>query len=121
MWALPDCPEWTCPAPFLPGRRSTSGLGPFEPVVLPPVLLPSLPARLQPVPVAFSSLPAFPLCLPQLISFLSALLSAPSRFPSLRASLRQRRHVRPPSFYPPFCRSGRHLSPPATQAANVLS
>src|SRR6476660_1782336 len=104
MWALPDCPEWTCPALFLPGRRSTSDLGSFVPAALPPVLLPSLPARPQSLPIAFSSPPVLRF-LPQLISLLPAQLSVPSLPPSLRASLR--RWVGPPSFYPAFYRSGR--------------
>src|SRR6478672_835288 len=101
MWALPDCPEWTCPALFLPGRKSTSDLGSFVPAALPPVLLPSLPARPQSVPVAFSSPPVLRF-LPQLISLLPALASASSLRRSLPASLRQQRWVQAPPFYPAF-------------------
>src|ERR1043166_5585296 len=105
MWAFPDCPEWTYPALFLPARKLTLDPGPFVPAALPLVLLLSLPAPLQSVLVAFSSLPA--------------LLSAPLLLPFLRASLRQGRHVRSPSSYPAFYRSGlrpRYPSPPATQS-----
>src|ERR1041385_1142063 len=117
MWAFPDCLEWTCPALFLPERTSTSGLS--VPAVLPRALLPTLPAPLQSVPLAFSSLPVRLQCLLRLILLLPALLSAPWLLPFLRASLR--RLVRPPSFYPAFYRSGRHPSPPAATRTTRFS
>src|SRR5260370_29005125 len=65
LWALPDCPKWTCRAPFLRGRTSTSRLlpslaAPLQSVSLPPPALPllSLPAAFRSVPVLLSSLAA---------------------------------------------------------------
>src|SRR5262245_16945322 len=108
MWALPDCPGWTCPARFLLGRRLTSGLAPSGPALLPSVLVPSLPASLRPVPVPYSSPPELLSCLPELLSFLPALLpSALSLLPSLPSPCRHQRRVRPRAFYP----TGRHPSP----------
>src|SRR5260370_7176758 len=63
LWALPDCPKWTCRAPFLRGRTSTSRLlpslaAPLQSVSLPPPSLPllSLPAAFRSVPLLLSSL-----------------------------------------------------------------
>src|SRR6266849_2501819 len=79
LWALPDCPKWTCRAPFLRGRTSTSRLlpslaAPLQSVSLPPPSLP--PPSLPPPSLPLLSLPAAFRSVPVLLSSLAALLAA---------------------------------------------
>src|SRR5216684_5202620 len=79
LWALPDCPKWTCRAPFLRGRTSTSRLlpslaAPLQSVSLPPPSLP--PPSLPPPSLPLLSLPAAFRSVPVLLLSLAALLAA---------------------------------------------
>src|SRR6185437_13761469 len=126
MWARPDCPEWTCRAPVLPGQRLASGLCPSVPAH-PSVLFLSLPAPLQSVPPRFSFVlrPS----LPALLSFLPGQLPCVCLLLLFSASWLHWRRVWSQAFYQsarhPSYRFGRHrsptLSPAAIRAASLPS